>query len=55
MGGLLLMIFIGAPIAVTRWPLPAIIAVTDGSAFDGPYQMYGAVASAPCRNPVLPA
>jgi len=49
MGALLLMIFIGAPIAVTMAVLPAIyIALTDELPLSTvPYQMYEAVASAP--------
>ena len=49
MGALLVMIFIGAPIAVTMAVLPAIyIAVTDELPLSTvPYQMYEAVASAP--------
>jgi C4-dicarboxylate transporter DctM subunit len=49
MGALLVMIFIGAPIAVTMAILPAVyIAVTDELPLSTvPYQMYEAVASAP--------
>jgi C4-dicarboxylate transporter DctM subunit len=49
MGALLLMIFIGAPIAVTMAVLPAIyIASPTSFRFPPvPYQMYEAVASAP--------
>ena len=49
MGALLVMIFIGAPIAVTMAVLPAVyIAVTDELPLSTvPYQMYEAVASAP--------
>ena len=49
MGALLLMIFVGAPIAATMAVLPAVyIAVTDELPLSTvPYQMYEAVASAP--------
>jgi len=49
LGALLVMIFIGAPIAVTMAVLPAVyIAVTgDLPLSTVPYQMYEAIASAP--------